>query len=837
LIKHGILTRILTEITDEQGKDLSLDISLNFAFPVPIRVKKLFNLWLNNAMNPYPWTQEFDPIAVPEAVVTVGLARFTVLTSRLIRLELDPSRTFEDRPSQAFWKRRLDVPEFTVEKSPTKFILQTEHLQLEFDPRATAFTPLTLNITQLKSSVVWRPDMEDWGNLGGTNRTLDDATGRIRLEQGLVSRSGFALVEDSKKLVFDESGWIRPRANPETDWYFFGYGNDYLAALQDFTRLAGPMPHLPRWALGNWWSRYWAYTQAELTGLVQEFQEHGVPLSVCIIDMDWHLTQTGNSSNGWTGYTWNEELFPDRVGFLAWLHAQGLKTSLNLHPALGIHPHEAAYPAMAERMGIDPASQQPVGFDIASQQFSAAYFDLLHHPYEQEGVDFWWIDWQQGGQTRMPGLDPLFWLNHLHWYDLPRDGNKRPFIFSRWGGLGNHRNAIGFSGDSHCTWDSLAFQPYFTATASNVGYGWWSHDIGGHQRGTNDPELYLRWVQYGLFSPILRLHSTCNPWLERRPWGFDAETERHASTAMRLRHQFIPYLYTASWVGHQTSRPLILPMYYLQPEEPAAYECPQAYSFGSELIAAPFTSPRDPQTGLSRQSVWLPDGLWYDFWSGEAYKGGWHVVHGGLGDIPLFAKAGALVPLAEDARWNQPGNPERLHLHAFAGADGHYDLYEDDGETQAYLQGVYAITPLRLRQSGQEMQLNIGPTTGDPGQLPDQRTWIIHLHGLAECKSVTLNGAAATFTFDPIAECIEFTIEGSPAKAIELIISGPLGGRDRRAEQVRRLLAAFRCDVDWKREIDGALAGLLNGTDTLERFAGKLSNAQYAALRDVLEKN
>ena len=165
-----------------------------------------------------------------------------------------------------------------------------------------------------------------------------------------------------KKLVFDEHGWIRPRANPETDWYFFGYGHDYLGALADFTRMAGPIPLVPRWALGNWWSRYWAYTQDELTSLVQEFQAHGVPLSVCIIDMDWHITQTGNSASGWTGYTWNKELFPDPVGFLAWLHAQGLKTSLNLHPALGIHPHEAAYPAMAERMGIDPASNEPVGF-------------------------------------------------------------------------------------------------------------------------------------------------------------------------------------------------------------------------------------------------------------------------------------------------------------------------------------------------------------------------------------------------------------------------------------------------------------------------------------------
>jgi hypothetical protein len=166
-------------------------------------------------MTTYPWTQEFDPIAAPEAVVTVGLARFTVLTSRLIRLELNPTRTFEDRPSQAIWVRRLEVPPFSVEHTAGKFILQTEYLRLEFDPSAEEFTPLTLSITQLPSGVVWRPGMEDWGNLGGTYRTLDDATGRVRLEQGLVSRSGWALVDDSRKLVFDEDGFAHgptPRA-------------------------------------------------------------------------------------------------------------------------------------------------------------------------------------------------------------------------------------------------------------------------------------------------------------------------------------------------------------------------------------------------------------------------------------------------------------------------------------------------------------------------------------------------------------------------------------------------------------------------------------------------
>ncbi|MCZ7672764.1 MAG: hypothetical protein M5U34_39435 [Chloroflexi bacterium] len=245
--------------------------------------------------------------------------------------------------------------------------------------------------------------------------------------------------------------------------------------------MAGAAPLLPRWALGNWWSRYWAYSAEELLGLMDEFKANHVPLSVCIVDMDWHLTETGNAASGWTGYTWNRKLFPDPPGFLAALHERGLKTALNLHPADGVYPHEEKYEEMALEMGIDPASQQPVPFDIADPKFTRAYFERLHHPMEADGVDFWWMDWQQGTRSAVSGLDPLWWLNHLHFYDLGRDGekrpalsvskrpalsvskrpalsvSKRPFIFSRWGGLGNHRYPIGFSGDTHVTWDSLAF--------------------------------------------------------------------------------------------------------------------------------------------------------------------------------------------------------------------------------------------------------------------------------------------------------------------------------------------------------------------------------------------
>jgi hypothetical protein len=230
------------------------------------------------------------------------------------------------------------------------------------------------------------------------------------------------------------------------------------------------------------------------------------------------VDQSGQSL-GWTGYSWNKLLFPDPDQFLAKLHAEGLKTTLNLHPASGVQPWETAYPAMARAMGIDPATRKYVPFDITDKKFATNYMNLLHHPLERQGIDFWWLDWQQQAETKLAGVNPTWWLNYVHFTDQQREG-KRPLLFHRWGGLGNHRYQIGFSGDAISVWDSLAFQPWFTATAANVGYAYWSHDIGGHLPGSVDPELYTRWVQFGAFSPILRTHTTKNPDSERRLWAY-----------------------------------------------------------------------------------------------------------------------------------------------------------------------------------------------------------------------------------------------------------------------------------------------------------------------------
>lgn len=795
---------------------------------------------------PEQFRLQLNPTAARDAVVRVGNARFTVLTDRLIRLEYDPAGCFEDRATQTMWYRSQPVPPFVVQPTDQGIEIVTDALRLRYrGQNGDGFTPENLSIRVNATGATWSPGTPDEGNLKGTTRTLDFINGYTPLGSGLVSRAGWSLLDDSSAFVLNDDGWLEARATPESDWYFFGYGFDYKACLRDYCAISGHAPLIPRWILGNWWSRFWAYTQDELTQLLSDFENYEIPLSVCIVDMDWHITRTGNSSSGWTGYTWNRDLFPDPQGFIESVHQKGLRTALNLHPAEGIHPHEEQYPEMARRLGIDPATRQPIPFDITDPTFVTAYFEVLHHPNEALGVDFWWVDWQQGLECRIPGLDPLWLINHLHYLDLGRDGTRRPFIFSRWGNEGHQRYPIGFSGDSYKTWETLRFETYMTATASNVAYGWWSHDIGGHTSGDGDSELLTRWVQFGVLSPIMRFHSTNGTFYDQRPWTFEDENVRTVlRDTLQLRHALIPYLYTMAWRAHEDSLPLLLPMYYEYPESEAAYHCPHQYLFGSELIAAPFVEPINPETGLARQVVWLPEGDWYHVFTGEYYQGSrWQVIYGGLADIPLFAKAGAIVPLGARVGWGGIDNPDELHLHLFAGGNHSFTLYEDDGSSRAYLDGDHCQTTFSQRWQENQLEFTMDAAEGSRALIPAERAIHLYIHGVREDAAITalVDGSAVSTTSDYDAQTETLRIHDlkvKPAAALRVTLRAAeptlFARRDRKRETILRLLRAFRLNTGVRNKLAEIVDALIANPEHIAPYLVTMSEAQSRALCELL---
>ncbi|HTT67340.1 MAG TPA: TIM-barrel domain-containing protein [Gemmatimonadales bacterium] len=745
-----------------------------------------------------------DPVADPRNVVTDGTVRLTVLTPQLVRLEWAADGRFEDRPSLVFLDRHTPPVAFTQRNEDGWLVIATAQLTLRYRPKSGRFGPENLSITvkNADSTVTWRPGTTDTANLGGTTRTLDGAAGPVTIEKGLVSRDGWTLVDDSDRPLFDASPWpwvVQRAPAQRQDWYFFGYGHDYRRALADFTRVAGKIPMPPRFAFGAWWSRYWAYTDTELQQLVEDFHRHDVPLDVLVVDMDWHNTfelrwqgqpkdQAGQRL-GWTGYTWDHAYFPDPDAFLGWVRQRGLHTTMNLHPASGIQPHEAQYPAMARATGIDPATGQYVPFRIEDQHFAEAYFANVIHPLERQGVDFWWLDWQQWGNTSIPGLTPTWWLNYVFFTDMERQGLHRPLIYHRWGGLGNHRYQIGFSGDMHSTWPALAFETYFTATAANVGFGYWSHDIGGHIPGPVAPELYTRWIQFGIFSPILRTHTTKNANAERRIWAYPAEFADAMRDAFQLRYAMIPYVYTAARRAYDSGVAVVHPLYYDWAEAADAYAFRDEYGFGADLVVSPVVAPMDSASALARERLWLPPGDWVEWSSGARLSGPRALDRAfALDELPVYVRAGAILP--EQPKMERSGERpvDPLILDVFPGDSGSARIYEDAGDSLGYREGACTFTPVLERRTADTTALTIAPVEGSFRGMLQGRAYEVRLRGTWPPAHVTWQGADVPYRADGSAPGWRYdgdrltTIVSLPRADVatrkELVVTPPAGADD-----------------------------------------------------------
>lgn len=670
--------------------------------------------------------------------------RFTILTDGLLRYEWAPDSDFEDRPS-AFAANRSQcaVPDYRLVESDNSMEIFTERFHLTYDKNEFSPEGLFLRLYD-QFGTTWRYG-EVYNTLGGTYRTLDGVNGRVQFEPGVTSRNGFANVDDNS-MLFTDDGFIAPRkpGSDRVDSYLFCYGHDYRSAVQALYQVSGPQPLLPRWALGNWWSRYYEYTADSYLELMDTFKEKRIPLSVAVIDMDWHWVKdprvAAARAGGWSGYSWDTNLFPQPRKFVDELHKRNLKTTLNEHPADGVAKYEDMYEEMARALGHDTSHGEPIPFNITDPEFLKAYFTILLKHIDNDGVDFWWTDWQQGTHSSLPGIDPLWVLNHFHFLhnerlqkSRPASERSHPMVFSRYAGPGSHRYPVGFSGDTITSWESLEFQPEFTATASNIGYGWWSNDIGGHMFGSRDDDLTARWVQLGVLSPIMRLHSTKNRWVCKEPWklptGSGQGPQDVVISFMRLRHRLLPYLHTMNYRAATNGEPLIQPMYWEYPERDEAYGVPNQYYFGSQLLAAPITSPQNRGTKTGKVKAWLPPGTWVDFFTGVVYDGNRSMwLSRTLDKTPLLMRQGAIVPLdAELECSNGATNPQGFEILVAVGADGHFNILEEDESSKDGTdKAPWVKTPISFDQ--RKGTLTIGPNRG--GKLAASRTWTVRFLGV-----------------------------------------------------------------------------------------------------------
>lgn len=689
-----------------------------------------------------------------------GEVRFTVITDGVIRLEWQPEGAFTDAPSQVAVCREYPQTDYRVDKSKNRVDIYTPKMHLTYIIGTGKFTAHNLEIRSADTSFpfVWKPGMVQQENLKGTFRTLDGLEGQTQtqtwvadlkcgeersFEDGLLARDGWTLIDESQSYLFDDSEWQWVTERPAgkcQDWYFMAYGHDYKSALRDFTLFAGRVPLPPRFAFGYWWSRYWCYSDKELRQLVRDFQNYDFPLDVLVVDMDWHYTDRGRG--GWTGWTWNESLFPDWRKMLKDFHSKHLKMTINLHPADGFESYEEKYVEMAEAMGVDPASKERIPWVNSDKRLIESVMNNVLHPMLDGGIDFWWIDWQQDMfDPAKKRLNNTWWINYAFFTDMERHGNVRPMLYHRWGGLGNHRYQIGFSGDVIISWKSLEFQPYFTATASNVLYGYWSHDIGGHMiHGSEfEPELYTRWLQFGGLSPIMRTHSSKDGRLNKEPWVFSHDVCDILRRTVKQRYQMVPYIYTMARKDYEEGISLCRPLYYDSPECQEAYDYRTEYMFGDEILVAPVVSPMTD--GYAEVEVWLPEGSWYELHTGTMLDGGTHKRRFALDEYGIYIKAGAVLPFYGEEVKHLDSCDEAITVTVIPGGDGEFSLYEDAGNDKQYATN-YATTQLTNRTEGDCQTITIGKREGAYEGMPAQRTYSVKVLASAMPESVTVNGQA-----------------------------------------------------------------------------------------------
>ncbi len=645
-----------------------------------------------------------DPKSKADSFIYWQNYRITVLFDELFRIEKSKDKIFNDKATQSIWFRNKIVPEFEILESDDFHIkVKTNKVTLVLINSVSIIDSFIL----IKNRKIY---LDNEGNLKGTYRTLDAYDGKyfvgfdrkgnteIKLDNGVASLSGVSVIDDSKSLILDDDGKLKSALKDHEDYYVFAYGHNYREALKALFELTGYTPLLPRYAFGNWWSRYHEYNDKEYMSTLYKFINHNVPITVSTIDMDWHYNSNNldkamhieelhrntpfyGGKDGWTGYTWNKDLFPDYKGFLKEINNLGFHVTINLHPALGIRWFEDCYNDFALAMGKDVKSGEQIKFDITDDNFINNYFKIIHKPYENDGVSFYWIDWQQGTSSKVEGLDPLWSLNHYHYLDNAYNHDKG-LILSRYAGIGSNRYPVGFSGDTISSWKTLQYISEFTSKSSNVGYTYWSHDIGGHFGGKLDYQLYTRFVQFGVFSPINRLHSSNMPIISKEPWYFLNGCGDIAMDFLRLRHRLIPYLYSYSYRTHLEGLALIEPLYYENSNKKKSYKYPNEYIFAQDGFIIPITTPLN-KDGYALVKGYVPKGRYFDFFTHDIYeekKDKEITFARTLESMPYLVKAGSFISLNHDKlKYNEVSNPNKLMLITSIG-NGSLTLYEDENK-------------------------------------------------------------------------------------------------------------------------------------------------------------
>ena len=640
--------------------------------------------------------------------------RITLLSESLIRFEYSENGKFNDNLTTIVKNRQFPEPRYIHTADDTWLHFETKFFSMDY-VKETPFNSKTLTVRMNHASEFpWSIGQKEVRNFKGTSNSIDNSIELPTLSKGLFSEDGYVTIDDSKSLVLDENSNCYQQSSNIIDLYLFVYGKDFGICLKDYFTLTGAPPLLPRYAFGNWWSKNFEYNENNLLEELDKFEDENIPLSVLLLDNDWSR-KNSQFPNATSGFSFNKELFSNPANTINEVHNRNIKFALKINPRFGLMQQEDYFNEALKYIPINKNGY--IDFNSFDPKNVDVFLKLFIGPLNNIGVDFFWNDYP------CDHLSNLFMLNHYLYLDNTNP-NKRGMLLARNTGMSSHRYGVLYSGSTNISWNTLRFLPFYNLNSTNIGNNNWSHDVGGSYGGMEDYDLYLRWIQFSVFSPILRFNVQKGKYFKREPWLWDVVTKDIATYFLTLRHRLIPYIYSEYYKFHKEYHPLIKPFYY---NNLSLYDDPvyvNQYYFGSEFMISPVVTPMDPIIGRTIQRFYMPEGVWYDFKNGKRYLGGHkYLSFYKIEDYPIFVKGGAIIPLNNTKDCSNTGIPTNLDIHVFPGQNNTYKLYEDDGISFGYESGKYCITEIDYNYRQSNYTVIIRPIEGSPSNLPSKRNY------------------------------------------------------------------------------------------------------------------
>ena len=715
--------------------------------------------------------------------------RVSVLTPRLVRIEYNPNGQFEDRATSLVINRVFSDFNFTAGGSETTLTIKTEYFTLNYvkeKPIVGNNIKVAINGTDKE----WYPDHKEIRNIGSIGYSLDYLDNTLKLEKGLYSLDGFAVIDDSHNFVIDNEVFCE-RGEDTTDIYIFAYRTDLGLCLQDYFNLTGYPPMIPRYALGSWWYKNDLYNTDNIDDILKKFSDNKIPLSVFLLGNKWH--------NDIQNFTYDRGLF-SQGNLRNYLVPKKQKFGLTINPEAPITSKDPLYNEVVKYLKSDNDTTSFVPFNNLSINI---YLNLVVAPLLNSGITFFNIDY-----NNPEDLKGLFLLNHYHY--VVANMNSYGFILSRNSKVAPHRYPIIYSGKTKVSWDTLKNLPTYNNSAANMGISWHAHAIGGWYGGSEDDELYIRYIQFGVFNPIFLLASDTGKFYKREPWKWNSAKLSIIREYMCLRNKLIPYIYNEGFIYHKYGVPLVQPLYYKYPK---IYDEPNyvnQFFFGSKIMISPIVKRGNTEMNRVVQKVFIPNGTWYDYASGKKFAGNkYYTCFYDEEDYPIFVKEGSIIPMSLDDDTNCPKNMELQIFPAENGLFGSYELYEDDGLGISPAKDNYVITKFNLDKVELGYKFTITRKEGNYN-LPN-RNYTLRFRNMKSPSKVTINNGESEKNIEYSIEKNDLLVNISDINSYSKIVVFILGTNIEIEkisvinEEIERILDDLEINTFLKEQIDAII--------------------------------